>query len=131
MYYDKAHAAVEFAGSQLGVKVPCDLELGVLGLKGTKLAVNTEDIRGPIQIGDVIVRRTLASAHQSGVARILRGAIRRDGIFATGWSLSFPARAASSIGLRASEPRNKTSNKASNDSQFCVRRLLHASALNF
>jgi nucleoside phosphorylase len=71
MYYDRAHAAVEFAGSQLGVEVPCDLELGVLGLKGTKLAVNTEDIRGPIQIGDVIVRRTLASADPDDINRVL------------------------------------------------------------
>jgi hypothetical protein len=71
MYYDNAHAAVEFAGSQLGAEVPCDLELGVLGLKDTKLAVNTEDIRGPIQIGDVIVRRTLASAHPDDINRVL------------------------------------------------------------
>jgi len=71
MYYDKAHAAVEFARSQLGVEVRCDLELGVLGLKGTKLAVNTEDIRGPIQIGDVIVRRTLALADPDDINRVL------------------------------------------------------------
>jgi hypothetical protein len=45
MYYDKTHAAVEFATSQLGVAVPCELELGVLDLKGVKLALNTEDIR--------------------------------------------------------------------------------------
>jgi nucleoside phosphorylase len=59
MYYDKAHAAVEFATGQLGVAAPCDLELGILGLKGVTIAINTEDLPGPIQIENVILRRTL------------------------------------------------------------------------
>jgi nucleoside phosphorylase len=53
-FYQKAHAAVAFAGSQLGLTFPADMEFGVLGLEGVNLAVQDNDIRGPIQIDKVI-----------------------------------------------------------------------------
>lgn len=71
MYYDKSHAAVEFATSQLGVAVPCDLEIGILGLKAATLAVNTEDMRGPIQIENVLVRRPLGTGSPGEIDAVL------------------------------------------------------------
>lgn len=59
--YQKAHAAVAFAASQLGLTFPADIEFGVLGLEGVSLAVQDDDIRGPIQIGKIIRPHVLAT----------------------------------------------------------------------
>jgi hypothetical protein len=45
---------VAFAFSQLGLKFPADIEFGVLRLEGVQLAVQDQDIRGPIRLNKII-----------------------------------------------------------------------------
>jgi nucleoside phosphorylase len=71
MFYEKAHAAVEFAVSQLGLSFPCDVQLGILGLKNATLAVKNDDFRGPIQVNDVTVRLPINSDGPNEIDRVL------------------------------------------------------------
>ena len=70
-FYQKAHAAVAFAVSQLGLRFPADLELGVLGLEGVHLGIHDQDIRGPIRMNKIV------SAHelQTGTAAEINQAL--------------------------------------------------------
>lgn len=70
-FYEKTHAAVSFAVSQLGLTFPCDIQLGVLGLEGTQLAIRDEDIRGPIQIEKVVYRHMLKTGARAEVDQAL------------------------------------------------------------
>jgi hypothetical protein len=48
-FHQKAHAAVSFAVSQLGLIFPADIQFGILGLEGVFLAIQDDNIPGPIQ----------------------------------------------------------------------------------
>jgi len=61
LYYDRLHVAIAFAIQHLGLTFPCTVELGLLRLHGVHLGVTNEDIRGPIQVDEVICREELAS----------------------------------------------------------------------
>ena len=59
IFYEKTHAAVAFAEEQLGLKLPCKLELGIIDLKGVTLALYRDDLR-PILTDKVIMRSTIS-----------------------------------------------------------------------
>lgn len=61
IFYEKTHAAVAFAEEQLGLKLPCNIELGIIDLKGVTLALYRDDLRGPIPTDKVILRRTIST----------------------------------------------------------------------
>lgn len=71
LFHEKAHAAIEFAASQLRGMFPCDIELGILGLKGAKLAIDQDEMRGPIQRDAIIMRRTVDSGEPHEIDEIL------------------------------------------------------------
>jgi hypothetical protein len=71
VFFEKTFAAVEFAVGQLGLEFPCDLQLGVLGLRGVMLAVNDNDIRGPIQSEKVVIRQTLETGTREEITEAL------------------------------------------------------------
>jgi len=71
LFHEKAHAAIEFAASQLRGMFPCDIELGILGLKGAKLAIDHDEMRGPIQRDAIIMRRTIDSGEPYEIDDIL------------------------------------------------------------
>jgi hypothetical protein len=50
---------------------PCDIELGILGLKGAKLAIDQDEMRGPIQRDAIIMRRTVESGESYEIDEIL------------------------------------------------------------
>lgn len=56
------HTNVPFAVANLGLTFPCQLELGLLRIRGAHLAVSEDDIRGPIQFDEALVRAPLTSA---------------------------------------------------------------------
>lgn len=58
-FHQKAHAAVAFAESQLELTFPADIQFGILGLEGVHLAIQNDDIRGPIQAEKVIYTHPL------------------------------------------------------------------------
>jgi nucleoside phosphorylase len=60
IFYEKAHGALGFAQQKLGLKLPCNLELGVIDLKGVTLALYRDDLR-PILTDKVILRRTIST----------------------------------------------------------------------
>jgi hypothetical protein len=66
-FYDKAHAAVEFAVSQLGLIFPYDIQMGALNLKSVRLALSEDDIRGPIQTEKVIHRQTIKTGAKTEI----------------------------------------------------------------
>ena len=61
LYYEKLHAAIAFAVQHLDLTFPCTVELGLLRLQDVLVGVTNEDIRGPIQVDEVICREELAS----------------------------------------------------------------------
>ena len=58
-FYQKAHATVTFAVSQLDLTFPADIEFGIVGLEGVYLGIHNDDIRGPMQADKVIYLHTL------------------------------------------------------------------------
>jgi hypothetical protein len=63
LYYDKLCAAIAFAVQHLGLTFPCNVEFGLIRLQGVHVCVNNEDMRGPIQVDEVICREELASGN--------------------------------------------------------------------
>lgn len=61
IFYEKTHAAAAFAEQQLGHRLPYNLELGIIDLKGVTLALYRDDLRGPIPTDKVILRRTIST----------------------------------------------------------------------
>jgi nucleoside phosphorylase len=61
LYYDNLRAAIAFAIQHLGLTFPCNVEFGLIRLQGVHVCVNNEDIRGPIQVDEVVCREELAS----------------------------------------------------------------------
>lgn len=55
------HKNVAFAVARLGLALPCLVELGLLRMRGAYLFVAQEEIRGPIQFDEAVVRARLAS----------------------------------------------------------------------
>lgn len=66
-FHTKTHAAIAFAVGQLGLTFPCDIGLGILGLKNVKLAIQDDDIRGPIHAEKVVYRHTLATGSRAEI----------------------------------------------------------------
>ncbi len=67
IFYTKTHAAIAFAVGQLGLAFPCDIQLGILGLRAARLAIKEDDIRGPIQTDKVISRHRLNMGNQTEI----------------------------------------------------------------
>ena len=61
-FYRALHANVPFAVQHLGLTFPCEVELGLLNMRGAHLGVHLDDIRGPIQFDEAIVQVELRSA---------------------------------------------------------------------
>ncbi len=70
-FYKALHKNVAFAAKHLGLTFPCNVELGLVGLTNVYLAVNQDDIRGPIQQGEAIVRKPLTSAGPAAINSVL------------------------------------------------------------
>jgi hypothetical protein len=71
LYYDKLRAAIAFAVRDLGLTFPCIVELGLISLQGAHLCVTNQDIRGPIQVDEVVCREELASGDPATFDAIL------------------------------------------------------------
>jgi nucleoside phosphorylase len=61
LYYEVAHMAVSIAQGHLGLTFPCQLELGLINIRGMHIGITTEDIRGPVQVEEAVCRVTLES----------------------------------------------------------------------
>ena len=70
-YYRALHKNVAFAIGHVGLTPPLRIELGILGLRNVHLAVDGDDIRGPIQPDESFVRTELASADPAAIDAIL------------------------------------------------------------
>jgi hypothetical protein len=70
-FYQKAHGAVAFAVSQLGLTFPADIECGVLSIEGVHLAVEDQDIRGPIRLNKIISSQELKTGSAAEIDRAL------------------------------------------------------------
>jgi nucleoside phosphorylase len=66
-FYRALHKNVPFAVEHLGLTFPCHVELGILRIRGAYLAVTQDDIRGPIQFDDALVRVELPSADRIAI----------------------------------------------------------------
>jgi nucleoside phosphorylase len=58
IFYDKARAAIEFAVQHLGVRFPCEIEMGLLGTMDATLAISSEDMR-EMRTDKVVLRQPL------------------------------------------------------------------------
>ena len=70
-FYQKAHAAVAFAVSQLRLRFPADMELGVLGLEGVHLGIHDQDIRGPIRVNKIVSAHELKTGSAAEINQAL------------------------------------------------------------
>lgn len=70
-FYQKAHSAVAFAVSQLGLAFPADIEFGILRLEGVQLAVQDQDIRGPIRLNKIISAHELKTGSAAEIDQAL------------------------------------------------------------
>jgi hypothetical protein len=61
-FYRALHKNLPFAVAHLGLTFPCEVELGLLNMRGAHLGVDQRDIRGPIQFDEAIVQIELGSA---------------------------------------------------------------------
>lgn len=76
-FYQKAHAAVAFAVSQLGLRFPADMELGVLGLEGVHVGIHDQDIRGPIRVNKIVSVHELKIGTAAEIDQALLGFFER------------------------------------------------------
>jgi len=70
-FHQKAHGAVAFAVSQLGLTFPADIEFGVLRIEEVQLAVEDQDIRGPIRLNKIISPHELMTGSAAEIDRAL------------------------------------------------------------
>lgn len=70
-FYKALHKNIAFAVEHLGLAFPCIVQLGLVGLTNAHLAINQDDIRGPIQPDDAIVRKELTSADPVAINAVL------------------------------------------------------------
>jgi nucleoside phosphorylase len=70
-FYEALHKNVAFTARDLGASFPCTLELGLVGLTNAHLGISNDDIRGPIQPDEAIVRRELSSADPATINAVL------------------------------------------------------------
>lgn len=66
-FYRALHKNVALAAAHLGLTFPCYVELGLLTMRDAHLGVNNDDIRGPIQFDEAVVRVELASADATAI----------------------------------------------------------------
>lgn len=71
VFYKALHGNISFAANSLGLTFPCTVELGLLGLANVRLGIQSGDIRGPIRVKEVIVRRVLGSADAVAINAVL------------------------------------------------------------
>jgi nucleoside phosphorylase len=70
-FHQKAHGAVAFAVSQLGLAFPADIEFGILRLEGVQLAVQDQDIRGPSHLNKIISPHELKTGSAAEIDQAL------------------------------------------------------------
>lgn len=61
-FHRALHKSLPFAVAHLGLTFPCEVELGLLNMRGAHLGVDQRNIRGPIQFDEAIVQIELGSA---------------------------------------------------------------------
>lgn len=66
-FYRALHKNLELAVRHLGLTFPCQVELGLLNIRGAYLAITQEDVRGPIQFDEAVVRVTLESGDVAAI----------------------------------------------------------------
>ena len=66
-YYRALHKNVALAAGHLGLTFPCHVELGLLRMRDAHLGVNNDDIRGPIQFDEAVVRVELSSPDTAAI----------------------------------------------------------------
>ena len=71
VYYNALHKNIALSVQHLDLSFPCTVELGVLGLAGVHLAINEEDIRGPIAPNETIVRQEISVNEPAAVNALL------------------------------------------------------------
>jgi nucleoside phosphorylase len=67
LYYDNLHSSVAFAREHLSLKPPFQIELGLLDTRGMHIGINTDDIRGPVQAKQAVLRVTLPDAERENI----------------------------------------------------------------
>ncbi len=70
-FYRALHNNVAFATRELGIPLPITIELGLVGLTNAHLAIDENDIRGPIQLDDAVIRKELGSADPTEINTVL------------------------------------------------------------
>jgi nucleoside phosphorylase len=71
VFYRALYGNVAFAANYLGLSFPCTIELGLVDLAGAHLGINNDNIRGPIQAGEAIIREELDSAVPAAIGAVL------------------------------------------------------------
>ena len=67
IFYNATHASVTFSTAHLGLKLPCQVEFGLLDTKGVRLGITTDDICGPLHAQDAVCRVVLPSAEREAI----------------------------------------------------------------
>jgi hypothetical protein len=71
VYYDTLRALLRFAQRSLSLSPPWLVECGLVGIQGLHLGLAPEDIRGPVQQAEVIVRRPLKNMEEGAIDKLL------------------------------------------------------------
>lgn len=71
VFYRTLHKSVSLAVNSLDLAFPCTVELGLLNLKGTHLAVAQDDLRGPLHFDEAIVRSTVTDGTSASIDAVL------------------------------------------------------------
>jgi nucleoside phosphorylase len=67
LFYNATHAGVAFGREHLRLTFPCQIEFGLLNLKGVQLGITTDDIRGPIHADETVCRVLVPSLNEADV----------------------------------------------------------------
>jgi hypothetical protein len=67
LYYDTLRSSVAFAREHLALKSPFQIELGLLATRGMHIGINTDDIRGPVQANEAVLRVTVPDAENDSI----------------------------------------------------------------
>ncbi|MBR0900267.1 5'-methylthioadenosine/S-adenosylhomocysteine nucleosidase [Bradyrhizobium tropiciagri] len=66
-FYRALHKNIAFAVAHLGLTFPCEVELGLVSMRGAHLGVDQQDIRGPIKFDEAVVQMELSSADAAAI----------------------------------------------------------------
>jgi len=72
LFYNGAHTAVAFGREHLRLSFPCNIEFGLLEMRGVHLGITTEDIRGPVHATEAVCHVILPAAERDAVNAALQ-----------------------------------------------------------